>query len=92
MCTTIGLLGGIGTEHEDFHPSLIVTASPDLFLDGKPVAWPGIRWPPRQSPVRAASREEVLVLSFLIPGCQSGSRHRRCGDSCKQRTGRIRSH
>ena len=38
MCPTIGLLGGIGTEYEDFHPSLIVAASPDLFLDGKPVA------------------------------------------------------
>ena len=41
MCPTIGLLGGIGTDHEGFHPSLIVAASPDLFLDGKPVAWPG---------------------------------------------------
>ncbi len=38
MCPSIALLGDIGTDHDGFPPTPVIAASPDVFLDGKPVA------------------------------------------------------
>ncbi|WP_429123580.1 type VI secretion system PAAR protein [Aeromonas veronii] len=41
MCPSIALLGDIGTGHDGFPPTPVIAASPDVFLDGKPVARQG---------------------------------------------------
>lgn len=60
MCPSIALLGDIGTDHDGFHPSPVIAASPDVFLDGKPVARQGDplapHVKPNTPPIRAASR------------------------------------
>ena len=54
MCPTIALLGDIGTDHDGFHPSPVSAASPDVFLDGKPVARQGTGLPSRNTSGLAA--------------------------------------
>ncbi|MCX7132118.1 type VI secretion system PAAR protein [Aeromonas sp.] len=41
MCAAVVLLGDMATEHDGFHPSPVIEASPDVFMDGKPVARQG---------------------------------------------------
>jgi uncharacterized Zn-binding protein involved in type VI secretion len=38
MSPSIALLGDIGTDHDGFPPIPVIAASPDVFLDGTPVA------------------------------------------------------
>lgn len=60
MCSAILLLGDTGTDHDGFHPSPVIAASPDVFLDGKPVARQGDPLAPHDKPnnpsIRGASR------------------------------------
>ncbi len=50
MCSAILLLGDTGTDHDGFHPSPVIAASPDVFLDGKPVARQGDPLAPHDKP------------------------------------------
>ena len=50
MCPSIVLLGDIGTDHDGFHPSPVIAASPDVFLDNKPVARQGDALEPHDKP------------------------------------------
>jgi uncharacterized Zn-binding protein involved in type VI secretion len=50
MCPTIALPGEIGTERHGLHPSPVIAASPDVFLDGKPVARQGDPLAPHVKP------------------------------------------
>ena len=50
MCPTIALPGEIGTERHGLHPSPVIAASPDVFLDGKPVARQGDTLAPHVKP------------------------------------------
>jgi uncharacterized Zn-binding protein involved in type VI secretion len=50
MCPTIALPGDTGTDHDGFHPSPVIAASPDVFLDGKPVARQGDPLAPHDKP------------------------------------------
>nr|WP_317401343.1 hypothetical protein [Plesiomonas shigelloides] len=50
MCPSIVLLGDIGTDHDGFHPSPVIVASPDVFLDNKPVARQGDALEPHDKP------------------------------------------
>nr|WP_252347669.1 hypothetical protein [Aeromonas hydrophila] len=43
MYPSIALLGDLGTDHDGFPPTPVIAASPDVFLDGKPVARQGDR-------------------------------------------------
>ncbi len=60
MCSAISVLGNIGTDHDGFHSSPVIAASPDVFLDGKPVARQGDplapHVKPNNPPIRAAPR------------------------------------
>ncbi|WP_425278917.1 type VI secretion system PAAR protein [Aeromonas enteropelogenes] len=38
MCPSIALLGDISTDHDGSPPTPVIAASPNVFLDGKPVA------------------------------------------------------
>ncbi|MDM5130501.1 PAAR domain-containing protein [Aeromonas piscicola] len=50
MCPTIALPGEIGTERHGLHPSPVIAESPDVFLDGKPVARQGDPLAPHVKP------------------------------------------
>ncbi|MCH7375748.1 PAAR domain-containing protein [Aeromonas sp. MR19] len=50
MCPTIALPGEIGTGRHGLHPSPVIAASPDVFLDGKPVARQGDPLAPHVKP------------------------------------------
>ena len=41
MCAAVVLLGDIATGHDGFDASPVIEASPDVFMDGKPVARQG---------------------------------------------------
>ncbi|WP_314928050.1 PAAR domain-containing protein [Aeromonas piscicola] len=76
MCPTIALPGEIGTERHGLHPSPVIAASPDVFLDGKPVARQGDPLAPHVKPnnphhPRSISEGIGSVLCSL----------RRCGKS-----------
>ncbi|WP_421260016.1 hypothetical protein [Aeromonas sp. 600774] len=51
MCPSIALLGDIGTDHDGFPPTPVIAASPDVFLDGKPVARQGDPLAPHDKPI-----------------------------------------
>lgn len=38
MCAAVVLLGDIGMDHDGFHPSPVIGGSPNVFIDGRPVA------------------------------------------------------
>ncbi len=71
MCSAILLLGDTGTDHDGFHPSPVIAASPDVFLDGKPVARQGDPLAPHDKPnnppIRAVSRG-ASALSCALCG------------------------
>lgn len=50
MCPSIVLLGDLGTDHDGFHPSPVITASSDVFLDSKPLARQGDALQPHNKP------------------------------------------
>ncbi|WP_447829248.1 PAAR domain-containing protein [Aeromonas salmonicida] len=55
MCSAILLLGDTGTDHDGFHSSPVIAASPDVFLDGKPVARQGDQLAPHDKPIAVTS-------------------------------------
>ena len=70
MCPSIALLGDIGTDHEGFHPSPVIAASPDVFLDGKPVARQGDPLAPHDKPNNPPHPRSISggVGSVLVNG------------------------
>ncbi|KXF83055.1 type VI secretion system PAAR protein [Enterovibrio coralii] len=44
------VLGDIGTAHDGFHPSPVISASPNVNVDGKPVARQGDALAPHDKP------------------------------------------
>ncbi|WP_429234033.1 PAAR domain-containing protein [Aeromonas salmonicida] len=70
MCSAISVLGNIGTDHDGFHSSPVIAASPDVFLDGKPVARQGDPLAPHVKPnnpphPRSTSGDVGTVLCSL---------------------------
>ena len=70
MCPSIALLGDIGTDHDGFHPSPVIAASPDVFLDGKPVARQGDPLAPHDKPNNPPHPRSISggVGSVLVNG------------------------
>ncbi|MFB2861880.1 type VI secretion system PAAR protein [Aeromonas hydrophila] len=70
MCPSIALLGDIGTDHDGFHPSPVIAASPDVFLDGKPVARQGDPLAPHDKPNNPPHPRSITggVGSVLVNG------------------------
>jgi uncharacterized Zn-binding protein involved in type VI secretion len=70
MCPSIALLGDIGTDHDGFHPSPVIAASPDVFLDGKPVARQGDPLAPHVKPNNPPHPRSISggVGSVLVNG------------------------
>ena len=77
MCSTISVLGNTGTDHDGFHPSPVIAASPDVFLDGKPVARQGDplarHVKPNNPPIRAVSRGASALSCALCGAVASPS-------------------
>jgi len=70
MCPSIALLGDIGTEHDGFPPTPVIAASPDVFLDGKPVARQGDPLSPHDKPNNPPHPRSIAggVGSVLVNG------------------------
>lgn len=70
MCPSIVLLGDIGTDHDGFHPSAVIAASPDVFLDNKPVARQGDALEPHDKPNNPPHPRSIAagVGSVLVNG------------------------
>lgn len=74
----IVLLGDLGTDHEGFPPTPVISGSPDVLMDGKPVARMGdplaMHSKPKHSPhPRAIAGGESSVLINGIPVAVTGS-------------------
>ncbi len=65
MCPAIALLGDIGTDHDGFPPTPVIAASPDVFLDGKPVARQGDPLAPMTSPTTRRTHGPLPVVLAL---------------------------
>ncbi|PSW05092.1 type VI secretion system PAAR protein [Photobacterium lipolyticum] len=64
------LLGDIGTQHDGFHPSPIISASSDVFIDGRPVARQGDALMPHIKPKNPPHPRSIAsgVGSVLVNG------------------------
>ncbi|WP_148862744.1 type VI secretion system PAAR protein [Marinobacter fonticola] len=74
----IVLLGDLGTDHEGFPPTPVILGSPDVLMDGKPVARVGdplaMHSKPKHPPhPRAIAAGEPSVLINGIPVAVTGS-------------------
>lgn len=78
MSKAIVLLGDIGTDHEGFPPTPVIAGSPDVLVDGKPVARVGDplamhskpKHPPHPCAIAAGS---ATVVINGIPAAVTGS-------------------
>ncbi|MGL5758538.1 type VI secretion system PAAR protein [Plesiomonas sp.] len=70
MCPSIVLLGDLGTDHDGFHPSPVITASSDVFLDSKPVARKGDTLQPHSQSGRSLHSRSISggIDSVLVNG------------------------
>jgi len=72
------LLGDIGTDHSGFAPTPVIAGSPDVLIDGKPIARVGDPLPPHSKPKhpphpRAIASGSSTVLINGIPAAVTGS-------------------
>ena len=72
------LLGDIGTDHNGFPPTTVIAGSPDVLIDGKPVARVGDPLAPHFKPkhpphARAIAAGSSTVLINGIPAAVTGS-------------------
>ena len=70
MCSAISVLGNIGTDHDGFHSSPVIAASPDVFLDGKPVARQGDQLAPHDKPIAVTGT--AIGCGGVVIGSGSG--------------------
>lgn len=66
----VALLGDIGTQHDGFHPSPIISASSNVFIDGRPVARQGDVLMPHIKPFNPPHPRSIAsgVGSVLVNG------------------------
>ncbi len=64
------LLGDIGTEHGGFPPTPIISASPDVMIDGKPVARLGDALVPHDKPKNPTHPRKIAsgATNVLVNG------------------------
>ncbi|MFB2704928.1 type VI secretion system PAAR protein [Marinobacter shengliensis] len=78
MSKKVVLLGDLGTEHQGFPPTPVIAGSPDVLIDGKPVARVGDPLAPHSKPKhpphpRAIAAGSATVLINGIPAAVTGS-------------------
>ncbi|MEO9522150.1 type VI secretion system PAAR protein [Marinobacter alexandrii] len=78
MTKNVVLLGDLGTDHAGFPPTPVIAGSPDVLIDGKPVARVGDPLAPHTKPKhsphpRAISAGSATVLINGIPAAVTGS-------------------
>lgn len=78
MSKKVVLLGDLGSDHEGFPPTPVVAGSPDVLIDGKPVARVGDPLAPHSKPKhpphpRAIAAGSATVLINGIPAAVTGS-------------------
>lgn len=60
------LLGDLGTDHEGFPPTPVINGSPDVFIDGKPVARVGDQLAPHSKPKHSAHPRTIASGSSTV--------------------------
>src|SRR5690554_4819862 len=78
MSKKVVLLGDLGTDHQGFPPTRVIAGSPDVLIDGKPVARVGDPLAPHSKPKhashpRAIAAGSATVLINGIPAAVTGS-------------------
>ncbi len=78
MSKKVVLLGDLGTDHQGFPPTPVIAGSPDVLIDGKPVARVGDPLSPHSKPKhpphpRAIAAGSATVLINGIPAAVTGS-------------------
>src|SRR5690554_2812277 len=78
MSKKVVLLGDLGTDHQGFPPTPVIAGSPDVSIDGKPVARVGDLLAPHSTPKhsphpRAIAAGSATVLINGIPAAVTGS-------------------
>lgn len=78
MSKNVVLLGDLGTEHQGFPPTPVIAGSPDVLIDGKPVARVGDPLAPHSKPKhpphpRAIAAGSTTVLINGMPAAVTGS-------------------
>ncbi len=59
MSKKVVLLGDLGTDHQGFPPTPVIAGSPDVLIDGKPVARVG-------DPLSPHSNQSTLLILVLL--------------------------
>lgn len=77
MSKKVVLLGDLGTDHQGFPPTPVIAGSPDVLIDGKPVARVGDPLAPHSKPKhpphpRAIAAGSATVLINGIPAAVTG--------------------
>lgn len=77
MSKNVVLLGDLGTDHQGFPPTPVIAGSPDVLIDGKPVARVGDPLAPHAKPKhpphpRAIAAGSATVLINGIPAAVTG--------------------
>ncbi|KMQ76022.1 type VI secretion system PAAR protein [Marinobacter subterrani] len=77
MSKKVVLLGDMGTDHECFPPTPVIAGSPNVLIDGKPVARVGDSLAPHSKPKhpphpRAIASGSATVLINGIPAAVTG--------------------
>ena len=78
MSKKVVLLGDMGTDHHGFPPTPVIAGSPDVLIDGKPVARVGDPLAPHSKPKhpprpRAIAAGSATVLINGIPAAVTGN-------------------
>jgi uncharacterized Zn-binding protein involved in type VI secretion len=60
------LLGDLGTDHEGFPPTPVINGSPDVFIDGKPVARVGDQLAPHSKPKHSPHPRTIASGSSTV--------------------------
>ncbi|MBW0147206.1 type VI secretion system PAAR protein [Marinobacter arenosus] len=78
MSKNVVLLGDLGTDHQGFPPTPVIGGSPDVLIDGKPVARVGDPLAPHSKPKHSAHPRTIgagssTVLINGMPAAVTGS-------------------
>src|SRR5690606_40997910 len=76
VCSSDLLLGDLGTDHQGFPPTPVIAGSPDVLIDGKPVARVGDPLAPHSKPKHPPHPRAIAAGSatVLINGIRSEER------------------
>jgi len=78
MSKKVVLLGDLGTDHQGFPPTPVIAGSPDVLIDGKPVARVGDPLAPHSKPKHPPHPRAIAAGSATVLKWHSSRGDRQC--------------